>query len=150
MGYCQSGEAWLAREGGGLLTQLTFTGRPGKRHIGWWQKQNSGQEECSWRNTTDYSQPRRNSGKPQEGEAGLHQRCLRWKRELSTSTRYLVGHWKEYFKDHLNPTATPSVEDAVAKHPEIDSSITQTEAQEAVQKLLSVEATRVDGIWADC
>lgn len=63
-----------------------------------------------------------------------------------TSTRYVVGQWKEYFKDFLSPTATPSVEEAESKDPEIDSFIAQTEVQEAVQKLLSAEATRVDKI----
>lgn len=79
----------------------------------------------------------------------LHQHCLQWKRELLTSTRYIVGQWKEYFKDFLNPTVTPSVEEPEAKDPEIDSFITQSEIQEAVQKLLSAEATRVDEICAD-
>lgn len=61
----------------------------------------------------------------------LHQHCLQW---------------KEYF---LNPTATPSVEEAEAKDPEIDSFITQSEVQKAVQKRLSAEATRVDKICTD-
>lgn len=54
-----------------------------------------------------------------------------------------------YFKGFLNPNATPSVEEAEAKDPEIGSCTTQTEVQEAVQKLLSAKAVRVDEICAD-
>lgn len=57
--------------------------------------------------------------------------------------------WKESFKDFFNPTATPSVEEAEAKDPKIDSFITQSEVQEAVQKLLRAEATRVGEITTD-
>ena len=49
--------------------------------------------------------------------------------ELLTSTGDIVGWWKEYFKDLLNPTDTPSVEEAEAGDSEVDSFITQvTEA----------------------
>lgn len=31
---------------------------------------------------------------------------------LRTSTEYIVRQWKEYFKDPLNPTGMPSIEEA--------------------------------------
>ncbi|KAI3370628.1 hypothetical protein L3Q82_007194 [Scortum barcoo] len=45
-------------------------------------------------------------------------------RRLRTRT---IGRWKEYFKDLLNPTDTPSTEEAEAGDSEVDSSITKAE-----------------------
>ncbi|KAI3367323.1 hypothetical protein L3Q82_008366 [Scortum barcoo] len=42
--------------------------------------------------------------------------------ELLTSTADIVGQWKEYFEDLLNPTDTPSTEEAEAEDSEVDSS----------------------------
>ena len=66
--------------------------------------------------------------------------------ELLTSTGDIVMRLKEYFKDLLNPTDTPSVEEAEAGDSEDDSFITQAEDTEVVQKLLSGNAPGVDEI----
>ncbi|KAI3358116.1 hypothetical protein L3Q82_002978 [Scortum barcoo] len=53
--------------------------------------------------------------------------------ELLTSTGDIVGRWKKYFEDLLNPTDLPSNEEAEAGDSEVDSSITQAEVTEVVQ-----------------
>ncbi|KAI3363832.1 hypothetical protein L3Q82_001435 [Scortum barcoo] len=55
--------------------------------------------------------------------------------ELLTSTGDIVGRWKKYFEDLLNPTDLPSNEEAEAGVSEVDSSITQAEVTEVVRKL---------------
>ena len=45
-----------------------------------------------------------------------------------------MWRWKEYFKDLLNPTDTPSIEEAGAGDSEVDSFITQAEVTEVVRK----------------
>uniref|UniRef100_A0A671XNI3 Endonuclease/exonuclease/phosphatase domain-containing protein n=1 Tax=Sparus aurata TaxID=8175 RepID=A0A671XNI3_SPAAU len=60
--------------------------------------------------------------------------------ELLTSTGDIVGRWKEYFEDLLNPADTPSIEEAEAGDSEVDPSITQAEVTEVVRKLLSGKA----------
>ncbi|KAI3377711.1 hypothetical protein L3Q82_008869 [Scortum barcoo] len=64
---------------------------------------------------------------PQKGEAVLCQHCLQCSAggELLTSTGDIVGRWKKYFEDLLNPTDLPSNEEAEAGVSEVDSSITQ-------------------------
>ncbi|KAI3364402.1 hypothetical protein L3Q82_010826 [Scortum barcoo] len=52
--------------------------------------------------------------------------------ELLTSTGDIVGRWKKYFEDLLNPTDLPSNEEAEAGVSEVDSSITQAEVTEEV------------------
>ena len=47
--------------------------------------------------------------------------------ELLTSTGDIVRWWKEYFEDLLNPTDTPSIEEAEAWDSEVDPFITQAE-----------------------
>ncbi|KAK3535487.1 hypothetical protein QTP70_016908 [Hemibagrus guttatus] len=47
--------------------------------------------------------------------------------ELLVSTGDIVGWWKEYFEDLLNPTDMPSVEEPEARDSEVDSFITQAE-----------------------
>ncbi len=47
--------------------------------------------------------------------------------QLLTSTWDIVGRWKEYFEDLLNPTDMSSIEEAEAEGSEVDSSITQAE-----------------------
>ncbi|KAI3351334.1 hypothetical protein L3Q82_005878 [Scortum barcoo] len=59
--------------------------------------------------------------------------------ELLTSTGDIVGRWKKYFEDLLNPTDLPSNEEAEAGVSEVDSSITQAEVTEVVQVL--------EGLW---
>ncbi|KAK3566641.1 hypothetical protein QTP86_001840 [Hemibagrus guttatus] len=66
--------------------------------------------------------------------------------ELLVSTGTIVGQWKEYFEDLLNPTDTPSVEEPEAEDSEVDSFITQAEVTEVVQQLLGGKAPRVDEI----
>ncbi|KAI3374056.1 hypothetical protein L3Q82_022610 [Scortum barcoo] len=66
--------------------------------------------------------------------------------ELLTSTGDIVGRWKKYFEDLLNPTDLPSNEEAEAGDSEVDSSITQAEVTEVVRKLLSGKAPGVDEI----
>ncbi|KAK3561638.1 hypothetical protein QTP86_011885 [Hemibagrus guttatus] len=66
--------------------------------------------------------------------------------ELLVSTGDIVGQWKEYFEDLLNPTDTPSVEEPEAEDSEIDSFITQAEVTEVVQQLLGGKAPGVDEI----
>ncbi|KAK3545223.1 hypothetical protein QTP70_002063 [Hemibagrus guttatus] len=66
--------------------------------------------------------------------------------ELLVSTGDIVGRWKEYFKDLLNPTDTPSVEEPEARDSEVDSFITQAEVTEVVQQLLGGKAPGVDEI----
>ncbi|KAK3518675.1 hypothetical protein QTP70_007168 [Hemibagrus guttatus] len=66
--------------------------------------------------------------------------------ELLASTGDVVGRWKEYFEDLLNPTDTPSIEEPEAKDSEVDSFITQAEVTEVVQQLLGGKAPGVDEI----
>ncbi|KAK3528527.1 hypothetical protein QTP70_001730 [Hemibagrus guttatus] len=69
--------------------------------------------------------------------------------ELLVSTGDIVGRWKEYFEDLLNPTDTPSVEEPEAKDSEVDSFITQAEVTEVVQQLLGGKAPGVDEIRSE-
>ena len=57
--------------------------------------------------------------------------------EPLTSTGDIIGQWKKYVEDLLNPTDTPSIEEAEAGDSEVDSFITQAEVTEVVWKLLS-------------
>ncbi|KAK3523485.1 hypothetical protein QTP86_033979, partial [Hemibagrus guttatus] len=71
-------------------------------------------------------------------------------RELLVSTGDIVGWWKEYFEDLLNPTDTPSVEEPEAEDSEVDSFINQAEVTEVVQQLLGGKAPGVDEIRPEC
>ncbi|KAK3566209.1 hypothetical protein QTP86_029183 [Hemibagrus guttatus] len=83
---------------------------------------------------------------------------LRRGKQLSTNTVYsgsrellatlgdIVGRWKEYFEDLLNPIDMPSVEEPEAEDSEVDSFITQAEVTEVVQQLLSSKVPGVDEI----
>ncbi|KAI3373757.1 hypothetical protein L3Q82_022339 [Scortum barcoo] len=66
--------------------------------------------------------------------------------ELLTSTEDIVGLWRKYFEDLLNPTDLPSNEEVEAGDSEVDSSITQAEVTEVVRKLRSGKAPGVDEI----
>ncbi|XP_055362025.1 uncharacterized protein LOC129603656 [Betta splendens] len=66
--------------------------------------------------------------------------------ELLTSTGDVIGRWKEYFEDLLNPSDMPSAEEAEAGDSEADSPITQAEVTEVVSKLLGGRAAGVDEI----
>ncbi|KAK3573223.1 hypothetical protein QTP86_015134 [Hemibagrus guttatus] len=80
-------------------------------------------------------------------------RCLRKAQRMDPATSasggppiHLVGWWKEYFEDLLNPTDTPSIEEPEAEDSEVDSFITQAEVTEVVQQLLGGKAPGVDEI----
>ncbi|KAK3523769.1 hypothetical protein QTP70_010056 [Hemibagrus guttatus] len=66
--------------------------------------------------------------------------------ELLALTGDIVGRWKEYFEDLLNPTDTPSIEEPEVEDSEVDSFITQAEVTEVVQQLLGGKALGVDEI----
>uniref|UniRef100_A0A8C1ILG2 Reverse transcriptase domain-containing protein n=1 Tax=Cyprinus carpio TaxID=7962 RepID=A0A8C1ILG2_CYPCA len=66
--------------------------------------------------------------------------------QLLTSTGDIVGRWKEYFEDLLNPTDMSLFKEAEAKGSEVDSSITQAEVTEVVKKLLGGKTPGVDEI----
>ncbi|KAI3356723.1 hypothetical protein L3Q82_003402 [Scortum barcoo] len=72
--------------------------------------------------------------KPQPGRS-WRQKLRVWEEfggELLTSTGDIVGRWKKYFEDLLNPTDLPSNEEAEAGVSEVESSsITQAEVTEA-------------------
>ncbi|KAI3355475.1 hypothetical protein L3Q82_018306 [Scortum barcoo] len=109
----------------GLLTQLTGTGRPSKLQPGrsWRQKLGSGRSSVRpWRRTI--GRPRRDSGKPsgasEGGSSTLPTLFTVQGGELLTSTGDIVGRWKKYFEDLLNPTDLPSNEEAEAGDSEVD------------------------------
>ncbi|KAI3375625.1 hypothetical protein L3Q82_003940 [Scortum barcoo] len=115
--------------------------RPSKPQPGrsWRQKLGSGRSSVRpWRRTI--GRPRRDSGKPsgasEGGSSTLPTLFTVQGGELLTSTGDIVGRWKKYFEDLLNPTDLPSNEEAEAGVSEVDSSITQAEVTEVVRKLL--------------
>lgn len=63
-----------------------------------------------------------------------------------TSTEDIVSLCKEYFGDLLNPSYMPSIKTTESEDSEIDSSITQADITEVVQKLLSGRAPGMDDI----
>ncbi|KAI3367300.1 hypothetical protein L3Q82_008338 [Scortum barcoo] len=65
--------------------------------------------------------------------------------ELLTSTEDIVGRWKKYFEDLLNPTDLPSNEEAEDGDSEVDSSITQAEVTEWTSSIPS--AGVLEGLW---
>ena len=65
---------------------------------------------------------------------------------LLTSTRDVVTRWREYFEDLLNPTDTPSHEEAESGFSEAGSPISGVEVAEVVKKLLGGKAPGVDEI----
>ncbi|KAI3376311.1 hypothetical protein L3Q82_016420 [Scortum barcoo] len=118
---------------------LTGTGgRPSKPQPGrsWRQKLGSGRSSVRpWRRilSVGLEEILANRPAPQKGEAVLCQHCLHSAGgELLTSTEDIVGRWKKYFEDLLNPTDLPSNEEAEDGDSEVDSSITQAEVTEVV------------------
>ncbi|XP_072565970.1 uncharacterized protein [Paramormyrops kingsleyae] len=85
-------------------------------------------------------------------------RCLRAGKRCSINTVYggdgallisaldVVGRWKEYFEDLLNPTDTPSNEEAESGDLMVDLPISGAEVAEVVKKLLGGRAPGVDEI----
>ena len=63
-----------------------------------------------------------------------------------TSTKDVVDHRKEYFKDLLNPTKTPYGEEAGPGDLRMGSLIFRAKVAELVKKLLGGRAPRVDEI----
>ncbi|KAI3373263.1 hypothetical protein L3Q82_006384 [Scortum barcoo] len=115
----------------------------------WRQKLGSGRSSVRpWRRTI--GRPRRDSGKPsgasEGGSSTLPTTVYSAGGELLTSTEDIVGRWKKYFEDLLNPTDLPSNEEAEDGDSEVDSSITQAEVTEVVRKLLGGKAPGVDEI----
>ncbi|KAI3364112.1 hypothetical protein L3Q82_010940 [Scortum barcoo] len=67
--------------------------------------------------------------------------------ELLTSTGDIVGRWKKYFEDLLNPTDLPSSEEAEAGDSEVWTRPSpEAEVTEVVRKLLGGKAPGVDEI----
>ncbi|KAI3363804.1 hypothetical protein L3Q82_001411 [Scortum barcoo] len=67
--------------------------------------------------------------------------------ELLTSTGDIVGRWKKYFEDLLNPTDLPSNEEAEAGVSEVDSSITQAEVTEPPREGLRQGTGEENSVW---
>ncbi|KAI3369613.1 hypothetical protein L3Q82_025323 [Scortum barcoo] len=130
------------------------TGRPSKQLPQPWDGpggKNFGSGRSSvrpWRRTI--GRPRRDSGKPsrrlRRGKQYSANTVYSAGGELLTSTEDIVGRWKKYFEDLLNPTDLPSNEEAEDGDSEVDSSITQAEVTEVVRKLLGGKAPGVDEI----
>ncbi|KAI3364104.1 hypothetical protein L3Q82_010930 [Scortum barcoo] len=132
-------------------TQLTGTGRPSKPQPGrsWrqklrvWEEFGEAMEEdyrsaskIFWQTVRRLRRGKQYSANTVYSAGG----------ELLTSTEDIVGRWKKYFEDLLNPTDLPSNEEAEDGDSEVDSSITQAEVTEVVRKLLGGKAPGVDEI----
>uniref|UniRef100_A0A8C7WW66 Reverse transcriptase domain-containing protein n=1 Tax=Oryzias sinensis TaxID=183150 RepID=A0A8C7WW66_9TELE len=63
-----------------------------------------------------------------------------------TSTGDVVRRWKEYFEDLLNPTDTPSFEEAESEDVRVGLSITRAEVTVVVNELLGGKAPGVDEV----
>ncbi len=135
----------------GLLRQLTGTGRLSGVQPGWLWRQKLGPGRSSvrpWRRTTGWPRKRfwqtvrASGGGKQCPTNAVYSGCGR----LLTSTGDVVGRWKEYFEDLLNPAVTSSIEEAEAGCSEVASSITRAEVTEVVKKLLGGKAPGVDEI----
>ncbi|KAI3361249.1 hypothetical protein L3Q82_012921 [Scortum barcoo] len=141
-----------ACRGGNPSNPVVDTGSQASRSPGrsWRQKLGSGRSSVRpWRRTI--GRPRRDSGKPsvrrlRRGKQYSANTVYSVGGELLTSTEDIVGRWKKYFEDLLNPTDLPSSEEAEAGDSEVDSSITQAEVTEVVRKLLGGKALGVDEI----
>ncbi|KAI3375689.1 hypothetical protein L3Q82_003995 [Scortum barcoo] len=75
------------------------------------------------------------SGAPQKGKQYSANTVYSAGGELLTSTGDIVGRWKKYFEDLLNPTDLPSNEQAEAGVSEVDSSITQAKSLRVLEGL---------------
>ncbi|KAI3353571.1 hypothetical protein L3Q82_020093, partial [Scortum barcoo] len=135
----------------GLLTQLTGTGRPkqaaartvleAKTRV--WEEFGEAMEEDYRSASKRFWQTVRRLRRGKQYSANT---VYSAGGELLTSTGDIVGQWKKYFEDLLNPTDLPSSEEAEAGDSEVDSSITQAEVTEVVRKLLGGKAPGVDEI----
>ncbi|KAI3355038.1 hypothetical protein L3Q82_017857 [Scortum barcoo] len=110
------------------LRQAKQAVQPGRS---WRQKLWSGRSSVRpWRRRT-VGRPRRDSGKRRRrlrrGKQYSANTVYSAGGELLTSTRDIVGRWKKYFEDLLNPSDLPSSEEAEAGDSEMDSSITRAE-----------------------
>jgi len=65
---------------------------------------------------------------------------------LLTSTRDVVSRWGEYFVDLLNPTDTPSDEEAESGSSDVGPPISGAEVAKVVKKLLGGNAPGVDEV----
>ncbi|KAI3369934.1 hypothetical protein L3Q82_024740 [Scortum barcoo] len=135
------------------IPELTGTGRPSKPQpsLGpsWRQKLGSGRSSVRpWRKDYRLASKRfwQTVRRLRRGKQYSANTVYSAGGELLTSTGDIVGRWKKYFEDLLNPTDLPSNEEAEAGDSEVDSSITQAEVTEVVRKLLSGKAPGVDEI----
>ncbi|KAI3361615.1 hypothetical protein L3Q82_001932 [Scortum barcoo] len=141
---------WQSLEPGG--GHRRSTGRPSKPQPGrsWRQKFGSGRSSVRpWRRTTHRSASKRfwqTVRRLRRGKQYSANTVYSAGGELLTSTEDIVGRWKKYFEDLLNPTDLPSNEEAEDGDSEVDSSITQAEVTEVVRKLLGGKAPGVDEI----
>ncbi|KAI3357977.1 hypothetical protein L3Q82_003002 [Scortum barcoo] len=124
------------------LTQLTGTGRPSKPQPGrsWrqklrvWEEFGEAMEEDYRSASKRFWQTVRRLRRGKQYSANT---VYSAGGELLTSTGDIVGRWKKYFEDLLNPTDLPSNEEAEAGVSEVDSSITQAEVTEGDRRVCS-------------
>ncbi|XDV11655.1 hypothetical protein PO909_000531 [Leuciscus waleckii] len=138
---------WLV----GLLRQLTGTDRPSGLQPGWlWRQKLSAWEEFGESMEKDYRLASKEFWQTvwrlRRGNQCPTNAVYSGGGQLLTSTGDVVGRWKKYFEDLLNPAVTSSIEEAEAEGSEVDSSITWAEVTEVVKKLLGGKAPGVDEI----
>ncbi|KAI3353442.1 hypothetical protein L3Q82_019972 [Scortum barcoo] len=92
-------------------------------HVGLWD---------SWTQLTGTGRPSKPCSPDSPGGKNSGLGGVRAGGELLTLTGDIVGQWKKYFEDLLNPTDLPSNEEAEAGVSEVDSSITQAEVTECL------------------
>ncbi|KAI3369910.1 hypothetical protein L3Q82_024720 [Scortum barcoo] len=152
-GCCQTEEGVLSDHVGlwDSWTQLTGTGRPSKpqprrswrQKLRVWEEFGEAMEEDYRSASKRFWQTVRRLRRGKQYSANT---VYSAGGELLTSTEDIVGRWKKYFEDLLNPTDLPSNEEAEDGDSEVDSSITQAEVTEVVRKLLGGKAPGVDEI----
>ncbi|KAI3355345.1 hypothetical protein L3Q82_017894 [Scortum barcoo] len=138
-------------EPGGGHRNLTGTGRPSKPQPGWsWRQKLRVWEEFGEAMEEDYRSASKRFWQTvrrlRRGKQYSANTVYSAGGEVLTSTEDIVGRWKKYFEDLLNPTDLPSSEEAEAGDSEVDSSITQAEVTEVVRKLLGGKGT-LAGCW---
>ncbi|KAK3538438.1 hypothetical protein QTP86_003713 [Hemibagrus guttatus] len=147
-GCHQAEEAWLARE------------TPEAAEAYWQAKRIAAQvvSETKTRVWEEFGEAMKKDYWTASGKFWQTVRCLRRGKQLSANTVYsgggellastgdIVGRWKEYLEDLLNPTDTPSVEEPEAEDSKVDSFITQAEVTVVVQQLLGGKAPGMDEI----
>ncbi|KAI3361441.1 hypothetical protein L3Q82_013605 [Scortum barcoo] len=148
-GACCGGNNPRTRKVGAL--ELTGTGRPSKpQPLGGPGGKNSGLGGVRVRGPGGgpIDRPRRNSGKPsgasEGGSSALPTLFTVRVVELLTSTGDIVGQWKEYFEDLLNPTARLPLRKQRLGTLRWTRPSPKPEVTEVVRKLLGGKAPGVD------